>query len=87
MLVQALTAYANREVEALINPRVRDFTRMNHFEFYGSKVKEDPQEFIIEANKVLYIMGMTLVEKAELIAYNIKVVARFFLICERSNTG
>lgn len=31
--------------------RVRNFTRMNPLEFYGSKVDEDPQEFIDEVYK------------------------------------
>ncbi|WMV41472.1 hypothetical protein MTR67_034857 [Solanum verrucosum] len=42
--------------------RVRDFTRMNPPEFHGSKVEEDPQEFIDKVNKVLMIMGVTPVE-------------------------
>ena len=49
--------------------RVRDSTRMNPPEFHGSKVEEDPQEFIDEVYKVLMIMGVTPVEKAELAVY------------------
>ncbi|WMV54708.1 hypothetical protein MTR67_048093 [Solanum verrucosum] len=56
--------------------RVTDFTRMNPPEFYGSKVEEDPQEFIDEVYKIMIIMGVTQVEKAELAAYNLKGVAQ-----------
>lgn len=49
--------------------RMRDFTRINPLEFYSSKVEEDPQEFIDELYKVLDIMGVTLDEKVELVAY------------------
>ena len=49
--------------------RVRDFVRMNPPEFYGSKLDEDPQEFIDEVHKILAIMGMRSEDKAELAAY------------------
>ena len=48
---------------------VREFTRMNPPKFHGSKVKEDPQEFIYEVHMVLIIMGVTLEEKEKLVAY------------------
>jgi len=62
--------------EGTLTSRVRDFTRMNPPEFYGSKVEEDPQEFIDKVYKVLTIMGMTLVEKAELATYHLKGVSQ-----------
>ena len=39
---------------------------MNPPTFYGSKVEEDPQEFLVEVYKVLYAMGVTSSEKVEL---------------------
>ena len=46
---QAMTAQDNREVVHRANQQVATlwyFNRINHFTFYGSKVKEDPNEFI-----------------------------------------
>jgi len=42
--------------------RVMDFTRMNTPKLYGSKLEEDPQEFIEEIYKIVEIMGVTFVE-------------------------
>ena len=55
---------------------IRDFTRMNPPNFYGSKVKEDPQGFIDEVFKVLYSMGVSSQKKAEVSAYQLKDVAQ-----------
>ncbi|WMV59074.1 hypothetical protein MTR67_052459 [Solanum verrucosum] len=78
-----MTTQANREVVAPISPRMgmaairaRDFTMINPPEFHGLKVEEDPQEFINEVYKVVEIMGITLVEKAKLAAYQLKGVAQ-----------
>ncbi|WMV18942.1 hypothetical protein MTR67_012327 [Solanum verrucosum] len=49
---------------------------MNHLEFHGYNIKEDPQELIDEVNKVLMIMGVMPVEKANLASYQPKVVAQ-----------
>jgi len=50
--------------------------RMNPPEFYVSKVKEDPQEFVDEVYKVPAIMRVTLVEKAKLDTYQLKGVSQ-----------
>lgn len=40
--------------------RVREYTRMNPLKFHGSKVEDDPQEFIVEVYKVLMIIRVYL---------------------------
>ena len=53
---------------------LRNFIRMNPPIFYGYKVEEDPQEFIDEIYKILFSMGLTTSEKAELATYQLKSV-------------
>ena len=62
-----MTTQANRDVAprphqqvTTIASRLRVFTWMNTPTFYGSKVDEDPQEFLDEVYEVLYSMGVTL---------------------------
>ena len=63
-LARAMKDIANRDVgpkmhapESTITSRLRDFVRMNPPIFLGSKVGEDPQEFIDGFYKVLSAMG------------------------------
>lgn len=46
-------------------------------------VREDPQKIIDEVYKVLTIMGVMPMEKAELTAYQLKVLLKFGLTNER----
>ena len=61
-----MTAQANPVIVPQVNKhvstmasRLRDFTKMNPPNFYGSKVEEYPKEFIDEDYKILYSMGFT----------------------------
>ena len=83
VLAQAMTTQQNREISVAVNPnvgtttsRVRDFTRMYPCEFYGYKVEKDPQVFIDEDYKVLMIMRVTSMEKAEFVSYKHKGVSQ-----------
>ena len=66
MQAQAITAQVNRQNVQRENPSVRsmadslrDFTRMNLLIFTGSKISEDPQDFMDEIHKILVTMGAT----------------------------
>ena len=80
---QSMTAQANREVVARANQqvatmasRLRNSTRTNPPTFYGSKVEENHQEFIDKIYKILYALGLTTIDKAELSTYQLKDVAQ-----------
>src|SRR5688572_6162053 len=64
-MANAITMQASRNMTTPAS-RVRDFTRMNPPVFYGSKVEEDPQEFIDQLLKIVNIMGVNPIEKVEL---------------------
>ena len=64
---------------------LRDFTRVNPPTFYGSKVNEDPQEFLDEVYKIQYVMGVSLSEKVELASYELKDVAQTLYAHWRDN--
>lgn len=80
-LARAVTTQVNlsmvpREnvVESTMTSRLRDFVRMNPPIFLGSKVGEDPEEFITEVYKTVHAMGVTSRKKAELALYQLKNV-------------
>ena len=84
---QSLTAQDNRDVAPLPHQHVttmasclKDFTQMNPPTFCGSKVDEDPQEFLDEVYKVLYSMGVTSIQKAELASYKLKDLAQTWYV-------
>ena len=61
---QAMTTQASTMASHLT-----DFTRMNPSMFFLSKVNEYLQDFIHEVYKVLYAIGVSSNEKAELASY------------------
>ena len=74
-----MTTFVNRGTEPRLNvaesnmtSRLRDFVRINPPIFLGSKVGEDPQEFLHGVYKVLSSTRVTSKEKAELASYQFK---------------
>ena len=60
---RAITAQANRDVVPRENQHastmascLRDFVKMNPPMYFGSKVNEDPQDFLHEVYKILFAM-------------------------------
>ena len=76
-MANAIAMQAGRNVPTPAS-RIRDFTRMNPPEYYGSKANEDPQDFIEEIFKIVDIMGVSSTEKAELAAYQLKGIAQIW---------
>ena len=64
---------------------LRDFTIMNPPTFYGSKVEEDPQEFIDKIYKILYDIGLNTSKEAELGTNQLNDVALFSYVQWRDN--
>ncbi|WMV32495.1 hypothetical protein MTR67_025880 [Solanum verrucosum] len=58
--------------------RIRDFLRINPQEFNGSNVNKDPVNFVEELQKVFGVMHVDDVERVELVAYQLKGVARIW---------
>ena len=60
--------------------RLREFTRMNPPMFFGSR-----EDFLDEVYTILYAMGVTSIEKADLVAYQLKDVAQTWYTQWRDN--
>ena len=58
---------------------------MNPPIFYGSYVKEDPQDIIDEIYNILYAMGLTTSEKGEWDTYQLKDMAQVWYVQWRNN--
>ncbi|XP_015084140.1 uncharacterized protein LOC107027498 [Solanum pennellii] len=82
-IARAVTMKANfnmipRVVESTMTYWLRDFVRMNPPIFLGSKVNENPQEFLDGVYKVLCSIGVTYREKAELCSYQLRDVSHIW---------
>ena len=72
-------------VESTMTSRLRDFVGMNPPIYLGSKVGEDPQEFIDEVYKIVHAMGVTSREKAKFASYQLQDVAQVWHIQWKDN--
>ena len=80
---QDMTSKENHEFAPRVNQNantmashLRDFLRINPPMFFGYKVNEDPQDLLDEFQKILYAMGVSSNEKAELASYQVKDAAQ-----------
>ena len=65
-------------VESTMTSRLSDFVSMNPPIYLGSKVGEDPQEFLDGVYKVFSVMRVTSSEKAELSLYQLRDVSQIW---------
>mgnify|MGYP000723734629 CR=1 FL=1 len=94
LLAQSVANQNNQHVPVPANTNgesavanVQDFVRMNPPEFLGSKVGEDPKNFIDEVNKILGVMQVTGTESVELASYQLKDVAHIWFTWWKDNRG
>ena len=87
-----MTAEANMDVAPHPNQQVTtmashlwDFTRIKPLIFYASNDYEDLQEFLDEVYKVLYVVGVSSSEKAELASCQLKDMAQTWYVEWRDN--
>ena len=78
-----MTTHVTRDIGPRVNAlertmtsRLRDFMTLNPPIFLGSKVGENPQEFLDGVYKVLSAMGVTSKDKTELASYQLREVAQ-----------
>ncbi|TMX04919.1 hypothetical protein EJD97_003881 [Solanum chilense] len=89
---QAMAAQSNREFGPRVHQNassmashLRDFTRMNPQMFFGSKVNEDPHDFVDEVYKIWHAMGVSSNEKARLASYQLKDMSQTWYTQWRDN--
>ena len=88
-----MMAQDNREVVPHLNQQIatmashlRELPWMNPpHTFYRSKIEEDSQEFIDEVNKILFAIGLSKSEKAELTTDKLKDVSQTWYVRWRYN--
>ena len=68
-----------------MDSHLRDFTRINRLMFFRSRSDKDPKDFLNVVYKILYVLGVTSIEKAELAAYQIKDVSQTWFVQWRDN--
>lgn len=85
MLAHAMANQVNQQMVAPANPnenliyvRVWDFTHMKPLEFHGLRMDEDPKDFIDEVQKIVWVMGITLIESAYLASYQLKGMSQLW---------
>ena len=78
---KAMTDQTNKDVgpsmnvlESTMDSILRDFVRMNPSIFLGSRVGQDPQEFLDGIYKIVDVIIVASREKAELSSYKLKGV-------------
>ena len=57
-----------------MSSNMRDITRMNPIILFGSKVNEDPKDFLDEVYKIYYAVGVSSNDKDKLASYQLRVV-------------
>ncbi|KAG5614487.1 hypothetical protein H5410_014311 [Solanum commersonii] len=80
MLSQAMTNQVGQQrgarQEEADTLRVCEFLRMNSPSFTSSSTAQDPENFIEELKRVFDVMHVADIERVELVAYQMKDVAR-----------
>lgn len=72
-------------LDSTITSRFWDFVRLDPPIFIGSRMGEDPQEFLDGIYKIVDIMGVTYKEKEELAFNRLKEVAKIWFAQLKDN--
>ena len=65
--------------------RIRELLRMNPPSFSGSSISENPENFIEELKRVFHVMHVVDAERVELVAYQLKGIARVWFDQRKKN--